>query len=76
MADGRVICEFGCYGGHRGVDMQPWGVYGSIFSIDRGVVNGKGYDQSGWGHWVRINHGNGYQSLYAHMPGPAKSIAR
>ncbi|QIK85091.1 peptidoglycan DD-metalloendopeptidase family protein [Erysipelothrix sp. HDW6B] len=71
LADGRVICEFGCYGGHRGVDMQPWGVYGSIFSIDRGVVNGKGYDQSGWGHWVRINHGNGYQSLYAHMPGPA-----
>lgn len=71
LEDGRVICGYGCYGGHAGVDMQPWGVYGPIYSIDRGVVAGKGFNGGGWGYWVRINHGNGYQSLYAHMSGPA-----
>lgn len=71
LDSGGVICAYGCYGGHRGVDFQPVGVYGSIYSIGSGVVSGKGNDPSGWGFWVRVNHGNGYQSLYAHMPGPS-----
>lgn len=68
---GSVICGYGCYGGHRGVDLQPYEIYGPIYAIGSGVVDGGGYDAGGWGYWVRINHGNGYQSLYAHMPFPA-----
>lgn len=40
-----------------------------IYAAASGTVDTSdyGYDASGYGHWVRVNHGNGYKTLYGHM---------
>ncbi len=40
-----------------------------IYAAASGTVDtgDYGYDASGYGHWVRVNHGNGYKTLYGHM---------
>lgn len=66
-----ILCGYGCYPGHRGVDFAVYGSgYGPIYAADRGVVTANGYDPGGWGYYIRIDHGNGYQTLYAHMRSP------
>lgn len=74
LANSYVLCRHGCYPGHQGTDISTYGSgYGPILAVDRGVVvansfqGGKG---RGWGNYIKIDHGNGYQSLYAHMQGP------
>ena len=70
MNNAYVMCGYGCYSGHRGVDFAARnGKYGPIYAIDRGVVTQNAYG-SGWGYYIKINHGNGYESLYAHMASP------
>lgn len=65
-----VLCAYGCYGGHRGVDFSTYGSgYGPIVAVDRGVVVANSYER-GWGYYIKIDHKNGYQSLYAHMVSP------
>lgn len=60
------------YGGrwgrfHSGIDISAGGVYGqSIVASDGGTVEWAGYDSSGYGNYVIINHGNGYKTLYGH----------
>lgn len=53
---------------HNGVDI--YGNYGAgIVSCDGGVVveaHASGYN-GGWGEYVLVDHGNGYQTRYAHM---------
>jgi len=50
--------------GHNGLDFAiPEGT--PILAVDDGVVNYIGYDEDGYGHYIRINH-NGFQTLYAH----------
>lgn len=51
---------------HTGLDISN-GVYGeTIVASDSGVVAWAGYDDSGYGNYVVIDHGNGYQTLYGH----------
>jgi LysM repeat protein len=51
---------------HRGIDIA--GKMGEpTFSIDHGVVVYSGWNNWGYGNVVVINHGNGWQSLYAHL---------
>lgn len=59
---------FGEYPGHRGTDFLPnSGQSGdNIYPIDRGVVTEVAYGGA-LGNYVRINHNNGYESVYAHM---------
>lgn len=40
---------------------------GPIVAADSGVVVGAGWDASGYGNRVLVDHGNGYVTLYAHM---------
>lgn len=60
------------YGGrwgrfHSGIDISAGGVYGqSIVAADGGTVEWAGYDSSGYGNYVIINHHNGYKTLYGH----------
>jgi murein DD-endopeptidase MepM/ murein hydrolase activator NlpD len=54
------------WSGHLGIDIA--GSLGDgIFASDSGVVVFAGWANGGYGYMVMIDHGNGYQTLYAHM---------
>ncbi|HNB50807.1 MAG TPA: M23 family metallopeptidase [Anaerolineales bacterium] len=51
---------------HRGIDIA--GSLGNpVFAIDAGVVVYAGWSNLGYGSLVVLDHGNGWQSLYAHL---------
>ena len=55
-------------GSHNGIDIDGYALEGSsITAADSGTVITSGYDANGYGNYVVIDHGNGYQTLYAHM---------
>ncbi|MEG2081978.1 MAG: M23 family metallopeptidase [Oscillospiraceae bacterium] len=55
----------GQYPAHNGVDIA--GPYGTaIIAADSGVVTKAVYTSRGYGVYIIIDHGNGYQSLYGH----------
>jgi hypothetical protein len=41
----------------------------AIWSVDNGVVVYSGWSNYGYGNLIVIDHGNGWQSLYAHLSG-------
>lgn len=52
---------------HWGVDISDSGVYGqAIVASDGGTVTFAGNDGGGYGNYVVIDHGNGYQTIYGH----------
>src|SRR3989344_5696621 len=51
---------------HKGVDIANHDG-GPILAADSGTVVIAGWDPSGYGNKVMLNHGNGYLTLYAHM---------
>lgn len=51
---------------HWGLDID--GDLGSaVWSIDNGVIVYSGWSYNGYGNLVVVDHGNGWQSLYAHL---------
>lgn len=51
---------------HRAIDI--YGVIGNnVFAADAGVVVYAGWNNHGYGNVVMIDHGNGWQTLYAHL---------
>jgi murein DD-endopeptidase MepM/ murein hydrolase activator NlpD len=52
--------------GHLAIDLAA-GDGSSIFAADAGVVVFAGWANGGYGNTIIIDHGNGYQTLYAHM---------
>ena len=62
----------GVYKLHAGLDIAA--SYGApIVAADSGTVAYVGWDASGYGNYVMINHGNGYTTLYGHMSSVAVS---
>ena len=58
---------------HYGMDIDGYGHDGGdIVACDGGVVSEVGYN-SGYGNYIVVDHGNGVQTLYAHMSGTAVS---
>ena len=58
---------------HYGMDIDGYGHDGGdIVACDGGVVTTVGYN-SGYGNYIVVDHGNGMQTLYAHMSGTAVS---
>ncbi len=51
---------------HRGIDIAGHEGAG-IFAADAGVVVYSGWNNYGYGNVVILDHGTGFQSLYAHM---------
>ncbi len=52
---------------HTGLDISDGNCYGNeIVASMSGTVEWAGYDDSGYGNYVIINHGNGYKTLYGH----------
>lgn len=57
---------------HRAVDIAaPYGT--EIYAADAGTVVESTQHWS-WGNYVKIDHGNGYQTLYAHMSAQAVHV--
>lgn len=51
---------------HRGIDLA--GNTGDpIYATDAGVIVYAGWNDYGYGYMIMIDHGNGWQSLYAHL---------
>lgn len=63
-AYGRLTQGFRWY--HPGIDIANK-AGGSILAADAGRVIVSGWVSSGYGYHVIVDHGNGYQTLYAHM---------
>ncbi|RJQ41981.1 MAG: LysM peptidoglycan-binding domain-containing protein [Anaerolineaceae bacterium] len=62
----RVISGNDYWSGHQALDMMCY-LGDAIFASDSGVVVYAGAISGGYGNLVMIDHGNGYQTLYAHL---------
>ena len=51
---------------HRGIDIAG-NVGEAVWAIDAGVIVYAGWNEYGYGNMIMIDHGNGWQSLYAHL---------
>jgi murein DD-endopeptidase MepM/ murein hydrolase activator NlpD len=51
---------------HPGIDIAA-GEGSQVYAADSGIVTAKGYDESGYGNVIQIDHGNGYSTVYAHL---------
>ena len=63
-ASGRITQGYKFY--HKAIDIANRGG-GPILAADAGTVVAAGWDPSGYGRKVMIDHGNGYVTLYAHL---------
>ncbi len=54
------------WSGHRALDIGGW-IGDPIYAADAGYVIYAGWDNTGYGNMVEINHGNGFTTLYAHQ---------
>lgn len=63
----RIITQyFSWY--HNGLDIATnWGYLPPLFACTDGIVTRSGWDPWGLGLHVRIDHGNGYETVYGHM---------
>ena len=60
-----INCDYWGYYGHNGIDLA--GSTGTpIYAYMGGTVVFAGWDSSGYGNCVKINHGNGLVTIYAH----------
>jgi murein DD-endopeptidase MepM/ murein hydrolase activator NlpD len=56
----------GFYSYHPGVDIAGW-MGAPVLASDSGYVVAAGWDGTGYGLSVVVDHGNGFQTLYAHL---------
>lgn len=61
---GRITQPYRWY--HPGLDIANHDG-GAVLAADSGTVIAVGWDNSGYGNKILIDHGNGYKSLYAHL---------
>ncbi|MBW7955757.1 M23 family metallopeptidase [Patescibacteria group bacterium] len=63
-ASGRITQGYSFY--HKAFDIANLGG-GPILAADSGTVVAAGWDISGYGNRVLVDHGNGFNTLYGHM---------
>jgi len=51
---------------HRALDVGAWNG-APVLAADSGYVVAAGWDDAGYGRMVVIDHGNGFQTVYAHL---------
>lgn len=56
------------YRRHSGVDLAS-GIGSHIYAAGDGRVVGKGYSTTGYGNFIKVDHGNGISTFYAHLNG-------
>jgi murein DD-endopeptidase MepM/ murein hydrolase activator NlpD len=65
-ANRHVLSGYDFTGIHRGLDIDA-DLNDPIYAVDNGVVVYAGPNSRGYGNLVVVDHGNGWQSLYAHL---------
>lgn len=76
---GRVSSGFGMRWGrmHNGIDIAGPGINGTgVVAARAGTVVDVQFSGSGWGHMVRIDHGGGMHTLYAHLLAGSIRVSR
>lgn len=63
---GRQISGYGYSSIHPAIDIGG-SIGNGIYASDQGVVVYAGWNNYGYGNLVILDHGNGWQSLYAHL---------
>ena len=61
---------------HAGIDIDGYGHDGGPINAAAAGTVIRATSSSGYGNYVIIDHGNGYQTLYAHMSGIAVSVGQ
>lgn len=56
---------------HRGIDIAG-SIGNPIYATDAGVIVYSNWNENGYGNLIVIDHGNGWQSVYAHLDTYAK----
>jgi murein DD-endopeptidase MepM/ murein hydrolase activator NlpD len=65
-ANNHFLSGYNYTGIHRGLDIDT-DLNDPIYAVDNGVVVYAGPNSRGYGNMVVIDHGTGWQSLYAHL---------
>lgn len=65
-ADNHTLSGNDYWSGHLAIDIAA-GTGARVYAADSGVVVFAGSALGGYGNMVVIDHGNGYQTLYAHL---------
>ncbi|RPI87937.1 MAG: LysM peptidoglycan-binding domain-containing protein [Chloroflexi bacterium] len=63
------------WSGHLGIDIAA-GMSDPIYASDAGVIVFSGWAYGGYGNMVMVDHGNGYQTVYAHLSSTAAGCGR
>lgn len=74
-AQNRYISGNDYWSGHLAIDIGA-SLGEAIVAADSGVVVFAGWAAGGYGYTVAIDHGNGYQTLYAHLSQVSVSCGR
>lgn len=64
---GYVSCRIWGYKGHTGMDIAGCGKGSNIYASAAGTVVTVKWGKTGYGNHIIINHGDGVQTLYAHL---------
>ena len=56
---------------HRAIDIAG-DIGNPVFATDAGVVVYSNWNEAGYGNLIVVDHGNGWQSVYAHLDNYAK----
>jgi murein DD-endopeptidase MepM/ murein hydrolase activator NlpD len=65
-ADNHYLSGYEFSSTHLGIDIAA-GVGAPVYASDSGVVVNAGWNAGGYGNVIMIDHGNGYQTVYAHL---------
>lgn len=74
-ADNHTLSGNDYWSGHLAIDIGA-GQGAHIYAADSGVVVFAGWATGGYGNMIMIDHGNGYQTLYAHLSQVATGCGR
>jgi murein DD-endopeptidase MepM/ murein hydrolase activator NlpD len=65
-ADNHYLSGYDFSSTHLGIDIAA-GLGANVYASDSGVIVVAGWSNGGYGNVIMIDHGNGYQTVYAHL---------
>lgn len=66
--NGYITSPYGARPGHYAVDFGNNRIVGTpIYAARDGVVDVRSFERDGCGNYIKLGHGNGYQTMYCHL---------